>query len=226
MGKKRKLDQTRSKADPRSHKKSKSAAAPGKKAKPPAVTQHPAHDAVEYDPFDRVLLVGEGDFSFAASLVEHHGAADLLATSFDSEEEVIRKYSIAETHLQTIRAAEQPLLFTVDATKLKQKPIRNHAPYDKIIFNFPHVGGKSTDQDRQIRHNQELLLQFFQAATPLLKERTGTIHVTLFERHPYSAWDVRGLARTAGLVGVRSAKFRFEEYPGYTHARTLGTLEG
>ena len=29
--------------------------------------------------------------------------------------------------------------------------------WDKVVFNFPHVGGKSTDVNRQVRYNQGLV---------------------------------------------------------------------
>lgn len=41
-------------------------------------------------------------------------------------------------------------------------------PWDVIVFNFPHVGGLSTDVNRQVRANQELLVTFFKACVPLL----------------------------------------------------------
>lgn len=95
------------------------------------------------------------------------------------------------------------------------------------MFNFPHVGGKSTDVNRQVRANQELLLLFFRASVSALavggKRR---IIVTLFEGEPYSLWNVRDLARHAGLGIVlrRSARFVGAEWPGYRHARTLGNV--
>lgn len=60
---------------------------------------------------------------------------------------------------------------------------------------------------------------------PLLAP-SGSIVVTLFENPPYSLWNVRDLARHVGLKVVRSFKFRFEVYPEYKHARTLGNLNG
>lgn len=41
-------------------------------------------------------------------------------------------------------------------------------PWDIISFNFPHVGGISTNVNRQVRANQELLVAFFKACVPLL----------------------------------------------------------
>jgi len=130
-------------------------------------------------------------------------------------------------------------------------------PWDVICFNFPHVGGISTDVNRQVRFNQELLVGFFKACVPLLSEgvdgveddededewgedeeedvtvsgkavRTGPgqILVSLFEGEPYTLWNIRDLARHAGLQVVTSFRFPWSSYEGYSHARTLGEVEG
>ncbi|KAG7290838.1 hypothetical protein NEMBOFW57_000843 [Staphylotrichum longicolle] len=93
----------------------------------------------------------------------------------------------------------------------------------RIIFNFPHTGGKSTDVNRQVRHNQELLVAFFRRAQLSLAPG-GTIVVTLFEGEPYTLWNIRDLARHAGLQVERSFRFVAGIYPGYEHARTLGVV--
>ena len=148
-------------------------------------------------------------------------------------------------------------------------------PWDIICFNFPHVGGLSTDVNRQVRANQELLVAFFDACLPLLavsapvkldgddsgndytesdddddddddidptvesnagncrartgragsKAGSGQILVTLFEGEPYTLWNIRDLARHAGLRVVTSFRFPWKSYPGYSHARTLGVIE-
>lgn len=57
----------------------------------------------------------------------------------------------------------------------KYKAIRRKGPFNKIIFNFPHVGGLSTDVNRQVRANQELLVAFFKSCKPLLASRSNPV---------------------------------------------------
>lgn len=48
------------------------------------------HD-IPFGTYDKILLVGEGDFSFTRSLVVEHGCANVTATSFDDEDVVREK---------------------------------------------------------------------------------------------------------------------------------------
>ncbi|TKA78176.1 hypothetical protein B0A55_03903 [Friedmanniomyces simplex] len=177
---------------------------------------------------DRILLIGEGDFSFAKCIVEHHGCYQVTATCYDSQEGLYEKYEPqAEQHTKYLEEAGQTMLYSINASALdRTKQLLTVGPqWDVIIFNFPHVGGKSKDVNRQVRFNQELLVSFFKAAIPLLAEH-GTIVVTLFEGEPYDLWNIRDLARHSGLEVQRSFKFATEVYPGYSHARTLGNIDG
>ncbi|KIW70982.1 hypothetical protein PV04_03208 [Phialophora macrospora] len=165
---------------------------------------------------------------------------------------------IADTGLDQGKAPGAPpvaVLYGIDAVKLSsthKKALRTHAPFTKIVFNFPHVGGLSTDVNRQVRYNQELLVGFFKAAKPLLSSPTrparvhldgdeseqmsedsdhrdpgavnGQILVTLFEGEPYTLWNIRDLARHCGLKVVESFKFPWSAYVGYRHARTVGDI--
>ena len=231
----------------------------------PHVQASQKHD-VPFGAYDHILLVGEGDFTFTKSLVEEHGCANVTATSFDTEAEVLEKYpTFAGTRdALTSLTPPVPLHHGIDATKLSShKQLRcsreddedDEEPvsgWDTIAFMFPHVGGLSTDVNRQVRSNQALVVGFFkacletssskqrlrileaQANKPNLVQRRpneflrmgGRVMVALFDGEPYSLWNVRDLARHAGLKVVESWKFDWSQYPGYGHVRTLGALEG
>lgn len=181
---------------------------------------------IPFDVFDNILLVGEGDLSFTLSLLHDHGCANLTATTYDSEASLTEKYSHVVDAIHQIKDEDQTVLHGVDAQKLSSnKDLKKKAPFDRIIFNFPHTGGISTDVNRQVRANQALLSAFFQSSISLLQSPSGTILVTLFESEPYTLWNVRDLARHAGLVVLRSWKFERDVYPLYKHARTIGVVK-
>ncbi|KAI4270817.1 MAG: hypothetical protein LQ337_006446 [Flavoplaca oasis] len=193
---------------------------------------------IPFEPAHRILLVGEGDFSFAHSLYTSHHCENLIATCFDSAMALAEKYPQSTRNIQELENAtckdetvKVKILYGVDATKLGKgglgsggKEVKK-GDFDRIVFNFPHVGGLTKDVNRQVRHNQELLVNFFKAALPLLASK-GSIILTIFESEPYSLWNVRDLARHVHLKVGRSFKFQAEAYPGYKHARTLGNIEG
>ena len=202
---------------------------PTKKQPQKASTKKPRVQAptIPFSQEDCILLIGEGDFSFAKSLVEEHGCYDITATCLDSRPELYEKYTPqAEEHTTFLETEGHTVLYSVDATKLDtHKTLKKSAHFDRIIFNFPHIGGKSKDVNRQVRANQELLVAFFTTSLALLAA-DGAIVVTIFEGEPYTLWNLRDLARHAGLAVERSFRFVWEAYPGYRHARTLGNLEG
>ena len=138
---------------------------------------------VPFSKHDRVLLVGEGDFSFTLSLVQHHATASIISTSFDDYDALKQKYPSIDSALQKLvkpagsnahgstddwkgfsddevasteldanvhppEADGVIVLHSIDATSLSKahrKALGPHAPFTKIVFNFPHTGGLSTD---------------------------------------------------------------------------------
>lgn len=205
---------------------------------------------IPFSPEDSILLVGEGDLSFSRALVEHHYCENVTATVLEKDlEELIAKYPHVKENVELIEAEGSKVAYGVDAKKMgpwakksgkdsvgimdrigichtlsSRSPAQTWLTTACAVFNFPHVGGKSTDVNRQVRYNQELLVEFFKRALLSLAPR-GTIIVTLFEGEPYTLWNVRDLARHSGLQVERSFRFQASAYPGYHHARTLGVVK-
>jgi 25S rRNA (uracil2634-N3)-methyltransferase len=96
---------------------------------------------------DRILLIGEGNFSFTRALVcdppqglEDICANNITATAYDTEEECFDKYSEAQEIVAQLKERGVNVLFGVDATKLEKHAALKGRKWDKIAWNFPHAG--------------------------------------------------------------------------------------
>lgn len=180
---------------------------------------------IPFTKYDQVLLVGEGDFSFALSLAKNHDVGSIVATSYDDRETLQEKYPrVQETLNQLLtcrelksglssdenewqgfsssseneRAHHEPLtsdrsqitiLHGIDAkalSKAHKKGLSAHVPFNKIVFNFPHTGGLSTDVNRQVRANQELLVEFFNTAKVLLATSKRSAKTVVLDDDDYA----------------------------------------
>ncbi|KAH9948188.1 hypothetical protein B0H21DRAFT_778015 [Amylocystis lapponica] len=135
----------------------------------------PSRPTIPFKPTDRILLIGEGNFSFAYALIMHPPASleflpseSITATAYDTEEECYAKYPDATDIVATLRNKGVEVLFEVDATKLERCSALKGRRWDRIVWNFPHAGKGITDQDRNILANQMLILEFFRSAAGFL----------------------------------------------------------
>lgn len=210
---------------------------------------------IPFDGDDKVLFVGEGDFTFTKSVIDE-GYLDLenvITTSYDSLDDLHVKYR--DNIDEILKSLNCHVKHEIDGTNLMKslgmkeekkrvkslaikddnrllKPLHNLV-IDTIVFNFPHLGSGMKDVDRNIRQHQQLMVGFFEScslffdALTLHKhlERPNRIIVSLFEGEPYDSWGVKKIAKNFGYQVERSGNFNWEAFKGYHHRRTNGTLK-
>ncbi|KDQ63097.1 hypothetical protein JAAARDRAFT_119297 [Jaapia argillacea MUCL 33604] len=135
----------------------------------------PHPPTIPFKPTDRILLIGEGNFSFALSLalsppptLSHLPPSNLTATAYDSEQDCYTKYPDAHANVRRLKEKGVSILFSIDAGKLDKVPALKGKMWDRIVWNFPHAGKGITDQDRNIRSNQLIILDFLRSAAHIL----------------------------------------------------------
>ena len=169
----------------------------------------------------RCLVVGDGNFSYSLSLSKTSDFT-LVATSYETQEQVSSQTEAADNVSELSRRGVL-VLYKVDGTSLERtKELTKGLKFYRIIFNFPHTGGKS-----DIGRNRQLLKDFFISAANLLEAPLGEVHVSLCkgqggtpadcqERGYENSWKIVEMAAEGGLVLTAVKSFKGEEYPGYS----------
>lgn len=211
-------------------------AAPGEGAKTPAAKKELRMRNAQlrqnrklYQEPCRILLVGEGNFSFGRALCQVRGSGEgIYATAFDGEASLKRKYADAPQMRQEIEEAGGTTLVGVDATRIhKVKEFRE--AFRIVVWNFPHMGAGEKDVEKSIEKHRQLLAEFFASAVRCLDSSpSAAIHVALKAGEPYKSWKIVQVAKAASggtlqLSGV--SPFSLAAWPGYEHRRTRGFHE-
>ncbi|KAJ8754828.1 hypothetical protein K2173_015340 [Erythroxylum novogranatense] len=159
-----------------------------------------------YSSDHRILLVGEGDFSFSLSLAVSFGSgSNIVATSRDTLGALIKKYKKVESNLETLKYLGASVLHGVDATQMQRHESLRMHKFDRIVFNFPHAGfhGRE-DNPGVIEMHRNLLRGFFSNAIHMLE------------------MDGEELASSNSLSLIGSVDFLINDYPGYSNKRGDG----
>uniref|UniRef100_A0A2N9FVR0 25S rRNA (uridine-N(3))-methyltransferase BMT5-like domain-containing protein n=1 Tax=Fagus sylvatica TaxID=28930 RepID=A0A2N9FVR0_FAGSY len=177
-----------------------------------------------YSSKHRILLVGEGDFSFSLCLARAFGSArNMVATSLDTQEDIARKYRKGIGNVRKLEERGCFVLHEVDAEQMSQHFFLRTQRFDRIVYNFPHVGFLFSENNyRQIQLNKRLVKSFLKNAKVLLRKE-GEIHVAHKEGEPYSKWDLVGIAEEIGLVLHDVVPFYKDDYRGYRNKRGHGS---
>jgi len=173
----------------------------------------------------RVLLVGEGNFSFAYGL-RHCKEIEVLATGYDAEQVLVSRYPEAVSICAKLRQSCENIIGVmhgVDANHLHFHAALKCLSVDDVVFTHPHLGTEDT------RAHSSLLGHFFHSARRLLEMRRsssesltpqGRVHVTLAAEQA-TLWRIEEQAQRNGLDFLGITDFDDTWFDGYERRRTL-----
>ncbi|XP_047608146.1 ferredoxin-fold anticodon-binding domain-containing protein 1 [Phacochoerus africanus] len=168
----------------------------------------------------RLLLVGEGNFSFAVALNQTLDPRTSLTATCLQRPADLAQDPVAQENLQRLRERGAEIRFGVDCTQLVDAFELQDREFDRIYFNFPHCGRKAG-----VAKNRELLAKFFQSCADVLAEE-GEVHVALCKgqggtpadkpmREWHNSWQVVAMAALGGFILSDVHPFSCEAVPGY-----------
>lgn len=182
--------------------------------------------ALKLEKTDKILFLGEGNFSFSKSFVELQEAAaiaelgtQIYATCFQGEEE--DSTDVRQNNISYLKQHNVNIFHKVDARKIHEHKTLKSMKFTKVVFMFPHVGGKM-----KINLNRELLQAVFQSVQQVLDHNKGILLITLcagqggspFEtkiRRNDDTWKILEISQDAGFVLANIFNFEpklFAEY--------------
>ncbi|KAJ1623840.1 hypothetical protein T492DRAFT_1052141 [Pavlovales sp. CCMP2436] len=156
----------------------------------------------------RILLVGDGDLSFALAFARafgEQGAHNLTVTTLNSEAFLGSQYAGALRNAAELRARGATVHYGVDATALHAHEAVFRT-YDVVVFNFPHPGwlqersrsvkGGIRFGDEQcpvmIQRHHSLLRNFFESALELAAVNADLLDVHVTTKTAPSGGDCAG----------------------------------
>ncbi|QLG72502.1 hypothetical protein HG535_0D02100 [Zygotorulaspora mrakii] len=184
-------------------------------------------------PFEKnqtLLLIGEGDMSYAKSIIEEGYVVpeNLIVTSYDnsiSELELKYPHSFHENY-HYLLGQNVKLFFKIDAKNLtKSFKLSKKTPWNKvlgptwknkilqnILFNFPHTGKGIKDQDRNVADHQELVLGYLRSCKELFELVNKPIMTNLSNYN--QGYDIKESQNNQEITSEGYGKFLLTVFTG------------
>lgn len=181
----------------------------------------------QYSSNEKILLVGEGDFSFALSLAKFFGTARfIVATTINSEEELHQLYSNAIDNIKAFKGFGGTIFTSIDVKFMHKIGELNGRVYDKIVFNFPEIfdiGKKNRESFSSNKNYKKMIKKFFKSAQHLLDDG-GEVHLTFQDNPRHKNWSSH-YAQVCSFEELPKVNFCKEDYHGYTHRKGAGAID-
>ncbi|KAA8527104.1 hypothetical protein F0562_008667 [Nyssa sinensis] len=169
-----------------------------------------------YSSRQKILLVGEGDFSFSASLALAFGSAtNMIATSLNSRGFLLQNYKNALFNIQNLRSRGCKVMHGVDAAEMADHLFFKGKKFNRIVFNFP-LAGFFPNESRysELCRNRNLVFLFLSNAKKMITRR-GEIHISHKSNGFFKEWDLENLASSLSVQLIEEVHFNYTDYPGY-----------
>ena len=178
----------------------------------------PVSDVEELHPFTKIVLIlGDGNFSFALAYAKKHPNYRIIATEYCKYKVLIRKYPKAKANIRELKRMPNVTVYAnLDATKLgKYRLIEN--VFDKVIFNFPHTG-------RRDGSTAEMIDKFFKTVKNVLaqngKVQMGLVDSSHFDSR-YFLWKASTRYKFKMIKRKSFDPRGYYRAHGYQHVSTL-----
>ncbi|NRA84690.1 MAG: DUF2431 domain-containing protein [Gammaproteobacteria bacterium] len=176
------------------------------------------------DPNWRILTVGDGDFSFSASLLQHHQPTHLTAAILDSYQTLNEKYG--DKFYQQLIQGGAEVLTEFDVTDRQCFSRLGDQKFDLVIFQFPLIPGFSSQQHfaDKCQHigvntlNRRLLRSFLQHCFKYGLDLQGAqlCVITSKDVKPYRQWNIEhSLTIDTDIHYLGSMPFNASDFPNY-----------
>ena len=187
---------------------------PCKRSRPSPVATRWTGEKRVHDPSQRILVVGEGDFSLTESLVRDvSNLSNLTATTLRSYRKTYNDFPKAMKRISELKMRGATVLHDVDGRKLAQRDgICNN--YNMIYFTFPFVDGLPPTHPEQAC----LVKQFLCSASNVLSnggEVCLVLHVSNQGVSQFERWKVAEAAKSAELELAGKHVFDCNLFPKY-----------
>ncbi|XP_012968458.1 ferredoxin-fold anticodon-binding domain-containing protein 1 isoform X2 [Mesocricetus auratus] len=136
----------------------------------------------------RLLLVGEGNFSFTASLIDTLDPGVSVTATCLQHPADLEGDPVTQENLQRLRERGVEVRFGVDCTQLARALQAHERDFDRIYFNFPHCGRKAG-----VAKNRELLAKFFQRSQAKSFRVEGAMNHVFTQSSPLEGCQPRAL---------------------------------
>ena len=168
-----------------------------------------------------VLIVGDGDLSFSAALVESYikrgKLKEIWATVLDDSAVARRRYPCFDQNVAKIQAYNgSRVLEQVDAKFLAQQ--FPYYQFNCIRWNFPHPGavkGLKENMPEMIQLHEQLIDGFFKACAEV-QDEFGSVKLNIIRYPPVTVEKLSELAHHHGYSLHKQKTFDPHKFPGYT----------